>query len=877
MTCTSRLKAPALVTKILRSVLTSLLAFSAAFAATPSAPQRLTFNLPAGDAAQTLRAFAEQSGREIIYPSASVKGIKTNAVRGEFTVRDALNALVAGTTLNVTETLAGSLAVNPAPDPNGSRAVPATGAANPGLRAAQTEAIQLSPFEVASARDDGYRAMNTMGATRTNVALRDLPMNIVVANSELIADINAQELNEAITYMGGVSRVLGSAEPRYSLRGFTSSAMMRNGLRTFGPADSSPDSVAVERVEIIKGPAAVMYGISEPGGSINVISARPVPGRAFARTGVQVGTFDVFRADFTANAGISRELPLYFRFDTSYTNLGPHPRWRDRETKAANVSVAWRPAPASTVTATLYRMNQSRTRKQGEPNYFTTDGKRVIVESLDFEFSRAPKWSVQSDSEQFAEIEATHRFSDLLNVRVFASENRSSFSHLQASGGAPVTKANGSTLWAPGENVRSGFMYQNQIQWTERPDRRGTALQIDANLRRTTGSVTHQLLAGFEQVRQRSVNWAAQAATTDRALIDRVNAQLPKVSLSLTAAGIIRFTSPFFDPEAIEQRNRLVDALGGRSNLQFNLQPNDDSRISTDAFLLNYQLIFGEGERGRVMAGYRFDDFDNRQATATRRTQTLTKGRSPTAGISYRIRPEVTAYAMYSQSIKPNLGSQPLAPQVTPLADGSPFDPESGAGGDLGLKFEWEKMRAAGTLAVFSVKRRNIVRPHPDTKLSDAVMAATGSSLSSLSGAERNRGLELDFVVRPLSKWQIYGGLTWLFDSEVLSSSDPKAVGLPVSYARELTSSVWNKFEISRSFYVSGGVIHKSQPRVRYAENSDSQHTRIDLGAGYRTAIFGVKSQFELQVKNLTDKVIYETFDVRDYPRRWIASFRAEF
>lgn len=866
-----------LFTRALRKFVTMLVAISATYAAPASSPQRVVFNLPDGDAAQTLRMFAEQSGREIIYPSGSVKGIKTNAVRGEFTVRDALFALVAGTSLQVTESRSGSLGVNPAPDPKDPRVAPVTEAASASTRAAQNDAIQLSPFEVASARDDGYRAVNTMGATRTNVALRDLPMNIVVANSELIADINAQELNEAITYMGGVSRVLGNAEPRYSLRGFTSSAMMRNGLRTFGPADSSPDSVAVERVEIIKGPAAVMYGISEPGGSINVISARPVPGRNFARASVQAGNFEVFRADFTANAGISEGLPLYLRLDSSYTNLGPHPRWRDRETKAANVSMAWRPAPASAVTATLYRMNQSRTRKQGNPSYFMTDGKRFLVESLDFEFSRAPKWAVQSDSEQFAEIEATHRFSELLNVRVFASENRSAFSHLQSGGGAPIAKANGSTLWAPGENVRGGFVYQNQIQWTERPDRRGTALQVDANFRRTTGSITHQLLAGFEQVRQRSVNWTASASTSDRALIDRVGAQLPKVTLSLTAAGVIRFTSPFFDPEAIAQRDRLVDLLGGRSNLQFNLQPTEDSRISTDAVLLNYQFIFGEGERGRIMAGYRFDDFDNRQATSARITRTVTKGQSPTAGISYRIRPEVTAYAMYSQSIKPNLGSQPLALQVTPLADGSPFEPEYGEGGDLGLKFEWARMRAAGTLAFFSVQRRNIVRPHPDTNLSDAVMTATGMGLSSLSGAERNRGLELDFIVRPLAKWQIYGGLTWLIDSEVLSSSDPQAVGRPVSYARDLTASVWNKFEVSRSVYLTGGVIHKTQPAVRYSENSDNRHTRIDLGVGYRTEIFRVKSRFELQVKNLTDKVIWETFDVRDYPRRWIASARVEF
>lgn len=70
-----------------------------------SEPARRTFNVPADDAVVSLKLFAEQAGQEIIYPADSVKGVKTNAVKGDFTARDALDQLVAATDLVVGEYL----------------------------------------------------------------------------------------------------------------------------------------------------------------------------------------------------------------------------------------------------------------------------------------------------------------------------------------------------------------------------------------------------------------------------------------------------------------------------------------------------------------------------------------------------------------------------------------------------------------------------------------------------------------------------------------------------------------------------------------------------------------------------------------------------
>src|SRR5687767_11910816 len=69
---------------------------------------RITFNVPPGDAAVSLRLLAEQSGQDIVFPAEAVKGVRTNAVRGEFTTRAAIEALVAGTPLIVLEAQPGA-------------------------------------------------------------------------------------------------------------------------------------------------------------------------------------------------------------------------------------------------------------------------------------------------------------------------------------------------------------------------------------------------------------------------------------------------------------------------------------------------------------------------------------------------------------------------------------------------------------------------------------------------------------------------------------------------------------------------------------------------------------------------------------------------
>lgn len=121
---------PAVRFALRRSLLCGLLVLALPFAA-QAADAKKTFDVPAGDASETLKRFAQQAGQQVVYPANEVRGVRTAAVQGEFTVRDGIGRLLAGTELRVTfDDRSGTFAVGRVPSPNVPTAAPALATAD---------------------------------------------------------------------------------------------------------------------------------------------------------------------------------------------------------------------------------------------------------------------------------------------------------------------------------------------------------------------------------------------------------------------------------------------------------------------------------------------------------------------------------------------------------------------------------------------------------------------------------------------------------------------------------------------------------------------------------------------------------------------------
>ncbi|SDR85213.1 TonB-dependent receptor plug domain-containing protein [Opitutus sp. GAS368] len=160
----------------------------------------------------------------------------------------------------------------------------ATSAARPATAAEpqDKETYALSPFEVKSGNDYGYLKTNAATATRIGMAIQNVPMNISVMSEDFLKDTGVQSITDILRYTSSGSpdsrfamRVPGnSATPQgnFTLRGFTVNSLLRDGIFRY----SAYNLDNVDRVEIVKGPAAVFFGQGYPGGVINYITKKPL-------------------------------------------------------------------------------------------------------------------------------------------------------------------------------------------------------------------------------------------------------------------------------------------------------------------------------------------------------------------------------------------------------------------------------------------------------------------------------------------------------------------------------------------------------------------------------------------------------------------------
>ena len=151
---------------------------------------------------------------------------------------------------------------------------------------------------VYSSPDDGYGASMTSTGSRVAEKIKNLPYSIEVITSEMMDDLAFTDLGEDFAYVssfGGFDAGSGNI----NLRGLGVGKQLRNGFLRIGVIDKAN----IERIEVIKGPSAAIYGESLPAGLINIVTKKPKTKPAYKLT-TRVGTNDLFRVDAEACAEI---------------------------------------------------------------------------------------------------------------------------------------------------------------------------------------------------------------------------------------------------------------------------------------------------------------------------------------------------------------------------------------------------------------------------------------------------------------------------------------------------------------------------------------------------------------------------------------------
>jgi len=216
---------------------------------------------------------------------------------------------------------------------------------NPDVEAPEEEVV------VTGAADDGYNPSDSSTATGTDTPIRDIPLSIQVVPQQVLQDRNVTELGNALETVGGVAPAGGRGSsafgPGFLIRGFAvSDSIFRDGISYFSLAPLSTNDI--ERVEVLKGPASVLFGQGEPGGIINLVSKKPLSDPYYA-VSFSAGNFDTYRGDLDFSGPLNESKTVKYRLNLSYENYGSFRDFVDGERLIISPSLTWDIGPNTSI------------------------------------------------------------------------------------------------------------------------------------------------------------------------------------------------------------------------------------------------------------------------------------------------------------------------------------------------------------------------------------------------------------------------------------------------------------------------------------------------------------------------------------------------
>ncbi|MDZ4803153.1 MAG: TonB-dependent receptor [Bryobacteraceae bacterium] len=186
--------------------------------------------------------------------------------------------------------------------------------------------IELNPFRVSTKGDAGYFSKNTLMGTRSTERIVNIPQSISVINSEFLRDLNLDNGIDSFKYgVSGINKREATSNDTF-IRGFRvgGNAFLRNGVRSRGSYNTP--QYDVDRIEVVKGPAALLYGLdSGSGGLVNYITGTASK-QAESYIKGTVSSFNLYRGE-AATAGPLLGGDMHYRVTVAATNADSRRRF----------------------------------------------------------------------------------------------------------------------------------------------------------------------------------------------------------------------------------------------------------------------------------------------------------------------------------------------------------------------------------------------------------------------------------------------------------------------------------------------------------------------------------------------------------------------
>lgn len=703
-----------------------------------------------------------------------------------------------------------------------------------------TDPGQLQSVEIIGRSARKYSSDYSFGATKTASLNKDIPQSISTITKELVADRQAFQLADAVKIASGV--IANSFYNQYAIRGISQNeeGQIINGMRTHQYYFLQPLTTNIERVEVIKGPASATFASVDPGGSINLVTKKPL---AVTRREVSLsgGSFSTIRATLDFTGPLNDDKTLLYRINGAYQEARSYRDLVGNKSFLISPSFSYIPNDKTAFNAEIIMSNMNGNLDRGQPIFGAVAGV-TDLNSTPTSLNLGAANDFFKSKEFIITGSFTHKFSSIVNFTAAymkqtwtedLQEHRTTNAFAVDTANNPVTSL-----------AAMQFVQRKQF-WNV--DNVNSYFTFNFN----TGKIGHRLLIGYDLNSWEKTKGGGQNAARGFLLKDgTVAGTYVKANLAnyqvVNIGGVIlpKPNVSHFDLNnpSYTIRNPSDYILNVRTALPAAL-------TTTNAIYVQEQLQVGKFTLLASLRHEWFKDITNYQSP---NPVTVTKTvLLPRVGLTYAVTKKINVYATYLEGFQPQSNTVTLMPNTATLKTGAQFDPLTSNLKEVGLKADLFKNKIRVNAAIYEINQKNI--------LINADLPAFPDSLTT-RGGERSRGFEMDVAGFILPNWQVNASYSYI-DARITNEKDPALIGARKQNTPFNSTNLWTRYNFSdgsalKDLGIGLGLQYNGDMVPWFTRTFKTPaYTVLDAALYYRPGK-GIM-QLALNLNNLTDKTYW--------------------
>ncbi len=705
----------------------------------------------------------------------------------------------------------------------------------------QESVEQLQSVEVVGRERQDYNSDYSFSATKVAIANKELPQAITTVTKELLADRQAFQLVDAVKTVSNVAPT--GLYNHYNIRGITQAddGQVLNGMRTRQYYFLQPITSHLERVEVIKGPSSVTFSSADPGGTVNMVTKKPLLEKR-NEVSIAAGSFGTLRAtaDFTGPLNESRT--LLYRFNAAFQEADSFRDVVNNNALLIAPSFSYIPNESTSLNVEMIYNNAEGNLDRGQPIFGAING--------EFDINSTPiSRNVGASNDHYKNKEF-----------IFMTNFSKKFT----------------------ENLGFNAQYMKQTWDEDLAEHRvdGTAVDIDGNVKPTlarmrydrrqqywetdnfsgffnydikTEKITNKTLVGYDATRWERKNGAGFLRARRYLTVGGGQANFdpgnPDNFQQMTVDGV---TMPV---PAVPHFNLEDPFNGARNTNAYNLA---ELTIPANLNISDGIYIQNQFKVGKFSAllNLRYEWFTDIFDYEGDEQEFKANAFVPRIGLTYEVTDKISAYATYLEGFQPHTNTVSLSPTAEGFfwaASPGRFDPLESSLKEVGLKGEFMNGKVFANLAIFDINQKNIL-------LGDTF------DLDNLTtrGEQRSRGFEMDISGYVSPNFQLIASYGYN-NAEIVEDAIEEFIGERIGGAPRHNANFWGRYDFTNKSLKGIGLGFGAQYmderftwyNPTYATNRVllPDYTVFDAAVYYRPNNTGM--QLTLKVNNLFDETYW--------------------